>query len=163
MKNFKLRIVFLTIAALAMLASCNLFFPAPIEIGGTWDLTGGGTWEITDETFKITNDPSWTWDYSGEVISYSNDSYNDATENPTTGDFGHMVIKFTAHTGNSSAVGTYTVVRWKTLVTASGVTTMEYSEGYKAGADAFTSADMAKTGATEADGYFGFFSSITKQ
>lgn len=174
MKKNKLNVVLMAMLILAFLAtylvtSCNLdsssdsdFSSGPLEITGIWD-TSGGTMEFDDNSFTVINPPAWTWDYSGDISVYSNDSYNLPSENPSSGNFGFAVLKITAHTGDPSQMGTFTVLRWKELITIDGVTTMEYSEGYNASVDAFTSAEDAQSGATDVNNFFNLYSSITKQ
>lgn len=161
-----------SLLALALLSTLNLMscdtsvtpgMTETLEISGTWLMDGGSTWAFTETTFTVTNDPSWTWDYSGDVVAYSNDSFNTVSENPAIGDYGFALLKITAHTGDPDQVGNYTILRWQTLATASAITTMQYSEGYKAGATPFTDEVSAKAGMTTADGYFSFFSAATKQ
>lgn len=167
---FKAALSTLALLSVLSLSSCDtLVTPGialsegPLEISGTWDMGWGSTWTFTDTTFTVINDPAFPWDYSGDVVAYSNDSFNVITENPASGNYGVALLKITAHTGDASQIGSYTIFRWHSLVATGGITTMEYSEAYKAGAALFTDATSATTGMTAADGYFSLFSSATKQ
>ncbi len=131
---------------------------ADIEIAGTWDGGMSNYLIITNTTFTVDNPDDWYWDYSGEVISYSNDGFNAGESG--LGDSGYAVIKFTSHPSGSSVEGKYTVLRWQNLATGSVDTTVQTCEGYGV---YFETAEAAEAGATFADGYFTSYSSSTKQ
>lgn len=156
-KSFRLVVVFMTIINPAFLVSCNAP-PENIEIEGTWD-NDFSTLTITNASYSVDDPNSDDWDYSGDIVSYNNFSYNIASENPKTGDYGHFIFKIIKHTGDEEQIGTYTVVRWKELVTSNGVTTVKTSEAYPAG---WKSPEDASANAKEAD-HFQMYSSMTKK
>ncbi len=129
---------------------------------GEWDAGYGTTWTFSsDSTFAEDDSSAWDWDYSGDIVKYSNITYNDESENPDDADnYGYLLIKYTAHV-DSAYVDTYSVIRWYNLQTVDGVTTVEYSEGYLYGADKITDPDEALATITEANGYFSYFSTLT--
>ncbi|MDC7227933.1 MAG: hypothetical protein PQJ61_14300 [Spirochaetales bacterium] len=163
MKNKKFnRIVTAVIAALVMLtvfSSCDTgFFSWDIEVWGTWEgdnsaLGVDNTFiTITNSTITFDNPESWDWDYAGEIVEWNDDSYNLESENPTEGDFGYLIYKVTSH-ADSSYVDTYSLVRWNSLTTVDGVTTMLYSEC------AYKLATLEE--AQEASGAGAWYSSVT--
>ena len=163
-KNLK-RTVLVLVAALMVLATfsaCDTGMFLDNELWGTWDDGYGTKMTFTNSTFNFDAQPAeyfgvtYEYDYSGDVVSYNNLSYNVSAENPTEGNYGHMILKITAHKEDSTQEGTYTVIRWRNLKTENDVTTVEYSEAYPAG---FASAEAAAE-ATE-DVNFLRYSTIT--
>jgi len=162
-ENMNKRLLGAALAAvliLTALSGCSLFFPEDNELEGTWDAGYGGTVTFHGSSWAADNSGD-TWDYSGTIIKFDNDSFNTPSENPSTGTFGSILVKITYHTGDSTQIGTYTVIRWKNRSESGGTVTVETSEGYKSGTS-FTSADEAWAGVTAAAGFFDYgFSTLT--
>ena len=148
-------------AVLFSFTGCDLLFPDLPEIRGTWDAGYGITVTVTGDSFSSDDSSSYDWDYSGKIVKFDNDSYNVLSENPSSGNFGSILIKITDHKGDASQIGSYVVLRWRNYSADSSSTTVETSEGYKFGAAAFTDPDAAWEGETAADGYFSNFSTLT--
>ena len=138
--------------------SCSVFGTQDNLINGTWDSGFGQTITITNTTYASDDSSIYDWDVAGDIVDYSKWNFNRAGENPESGNYGFLLIKVTANSGNAAAVGTYTILRWKELTTIDGVTTVQTCEAYPAG---WATAEEAVTEANTADN-FTFFSTITK-
>lgn len=130
-----------------------------IEIAGTWLDSAYGTnmLTISNSSYVVDDQSSYDWDYTCEIVKYSNDGFNAGETG--TGNCGYAVVKFTVHPNSTSSVGKYTVLRWQNLTT-SGSVTVSTSEGY---GTYFDTAAAAEAGATAAAGYFSYYSASTKQ
>lgn len=136
-RNLK-RIAFVLVTLMLVLASftaCNMGLPWDIEVWGVWeaDNTAFGSDEKTIMTLKnnsisVDMPSAWASDYSGEVVSFDNNSYNVAEDNPTTGDYGHLIFKITDHQNTAdwaqAMIGKYSVIRWSSVTE----TELTYSE-----------------------------------
>ncbi|MFA6506314.1 MAG: Ig-like domain-containing protein [Treponemataceae bacterium] len=142
-------------------AACSVAVAVPdIEIAGTWLDNDFGTTllTITNTSYSVDDTTSYNWDYTCEIVKYSNDGFNAGDSG--AGDCGYAVVKFTVHPNSPSSVGKYTVLRWKSLVNVSGSTTVYTCEGY---GTYFDTAAEAEAGANSAGGYFSWYSQSTKQ
>lgn len=160
-KNFKRTIitVFTVLLLLTVFAGCDNNLPWNVGVWGTWDDGFSGEKTFTNTTFNFDGAPvgDGGWDYSGTVTKYVNGSFNIASENPDSGDYGYMVVEITEHDGDSTQIGDFTVIRWWDYETTDGTTTVVHSEGYPH----FDSAAEAESEAT-ADTNFIYYSSLTK-
>ena len=140
-------------------SACDMGLPWDIEIWGSWT-AGDSVMTFTNSTFSVDHPDAWNWDYSGEIVKFDNSSYNIASDNPVSGDYGYMVWKILSHEGDPAQEGTYTVVRWNALSESEdGLTTLEYAEAYPAG---WATAEEAEAEAASGTGHFSMFSSLTK-
>ena len=154
----------LAVAALVLVTAftaCTAFQAADIEIAGTWQADNSALGAentvitVTNTSIVIDNPAAWAWDYKGEVVRYSNWSYNIGTENPDSGNFGYLVFKITEHENafGQAQVGKYSVIRWKDLTDSS----VSYSES----AVSFDTLEEADAQAN-AEEHFALFSELTK-
>lgn len=171
----------LLLAALSFVfafASCDLLGEKDkkedIEIEGTWhESTFGSGLVITNDTIEFHTAVDGIFSDATkyqecEIVSYDNDGFN--ADDSGTGDCGFMVIKYTEPSSYISSIAQdkYGIFRWQNLNTASGVTTMSYSEGYidsdgDWSADKYSdTAESAETDFTDEVGAFSF-SSISLQ
>ncbi len=157
----------LAIIASFTMTSCDTatspITPEILEITGTW-IDDYSTMIISGDSWESSTTGYPNWDLTGEIVSYNNDSYNLASENPTSGDYGHLVVKIT--TGGAAVtdqIGTYKVIRWKNLKSVDSKTSLLSSESYKYGSAWFISDSEATTMATEANGYFSSYTGKNKE
>ncbi|QEN05247.1 hypothetical protein EW093_11160 [Thiospirochaeta perfilievii] len=169
MNNKTLRRGFITplIALLLLLNSCNLFdnqTTTELSIVGTWlDPSSGGKIEVTSNEYSSywSNNGQLTQSHKGKITSFENGTYNGSEVETSTGEYGYITIKYDSINGGAGA-GKYGILRWKSLITDNGVTTMSYSEGYNSGTYFETEAE-AKIGMTDEANYFNFYSTTTKE
>ncbi len=135
------------LVAVLSLASCDLIGnifggdagdeeTTNIEIAGTWWESSYGSGLIvtndsiefhTSSTGTLSDDTKWQ---KCEIVSYSNDGFNNSETG--TGDCGYAVIKYTEPSSYvaTAAQDKYGILRWHSLTTTSGTTTVAYEEGY---------------------------------
>ncbi len=150
-----------------------------ISCSGTWESSWGEEWIITNSSIEY--DDGWGGGWKGSLVEYKNGSFNagDTTiaANRTIPDTqtGFAVIKFTeVSNAGWGEVDKFMVFRWCRSVSSpvSSPSKNDFSLGYKNVGSAypnnvngvFDTAAEAKTGATNAAGYFAFASTdIEKQ
>lgn len=154
------------------LSSCDLSVAEDKDflIAGTWG-DNYGQIVVTENRYE-----SYYVDYmsgelkfshAAEIVSFDNGTFNTETANTDLGDHGYLVLKSL----DDSDPAQYGVLRWKSLETVDGVTTLSYSEGYKASNPTapmaewvgiyFNSASEAKNGMD--DTFFSYYSKVTKK
>ena len=146
-----------------------------IEVLGEWLIDGDypEQWVITNSSIVYSTD--WTGGglaevFAAEIVSYDNDGFNSgdttltSTGSAVTG-AGYAVIKYTAVDGaGTGEVGKYNIFRWADNGADSAK--MDFIQGYiNVGGDypanvngVFDTAAEAKSGGTNAAGYFSFAS-----
>jgi len=140
------------------------------EITGTWLLPGFAPYEekwvivdnrITYYSGTVATDTWSTTNYIGEIVQFNNIMFN-AGESETS-DCGYAVIRFIyADNAAWGDVDKYNIFRWKNLTTSN----VSFSQGTKligtypnSTNQIFNSVDDAVNQATDAAGYFGYYSS----
>ncbi len=158
------------IALLLLINSCNLgdsqtneSVTEDLAVIGTWTGSYGGEIVFSETLYSNSYSKSGvlTLSHKGEIVKFSNSSFNASESTTAEGDYGYIVIKYD-DTNGGAGKGKFGVLRWKELKTDSGVTTLSYSEGYNSGIY-FDSADLAEAGMTDTTKYFGWFSAMSKK
>ncbi|MBN2509786.1 MAG: hypothetical protein JXB03_05890 [Spirochaetales bacterium] len=126
--------------------------PEPdIEITGDWLDSLGGTLSVDGATMTSGYGDTVTW--VADITTYNNDSWNAGEAG--AGDCGYAVIRYTqASIYAPQSQDKYMVLRWQNFTESEGEMTVSYSEGY---GDYFDDEESARAGATNAAGYFTFF------
>lgn len=151
------------VALLLLINSCNIFDPSAdnktLNIIGTWESTsswGTSKIEITGTTYE--NYWNNTLSYQGEIKNLKNNELNAGSSTTGLTDYGFFTVLYSGGSGD----GKYGIVRWKSLKTTTGVTTMSYCEGSNYPTSTYyDSASEAEAGMD--DSYFAFYSEITKK
>ncbi len=150
------------------LSSCFLFAEPEVE---KWELVeswGTESWEITDNTITYLYDDVIT--YKAKIVKEVEDEFNGGDTVIVPGaaapsdDYGYMVIQYTyVNNTGTGEVDKYNIFRWQE--NAADDDKHDFTQGYKDTApgtpyinEIFDTADAAKSGVTNANGYFGFTS-----
>jgi hypothetical protein len=156
----KLALLFMVLFVVAGFMSCdNNLVIEPLAIIGDWDIGYGSTLTVTASKFINTSSDDTVF-FSYDIVVFDNNDWN-ASESGE-GSYGFIVVKCSKPSVYTpEAKDKYMVVRWQNLESGE-TTTMEFAEGSDYPVNTYFDTFIeAMSSATEAAGFFGYFSTAT--